>query len=453
MIDPMSLADLQHLLGGERSGDARFATVSIDTRSLKAGDLFIALRGPNFNGNHFIERAREAGACAALVDEPVSDALPQLRVDDTRAALGRMGSYNRDRSEARVLALTGSQGKTTVKEMTAGILRLCGEVHVTRGNLNNDLGAPLTLLEIGRQHQYAVIELGANAKGEIRYTTRLTRPDIALINNVAPTHVEGFGSLQGVAEGKAELWEGLGKGGTAILNLDDANIMACYTPRDGIRSVGISAAGKTTADYAVSNIRSHTLEGSEFMLHTPQGNRRAAIATPGRHNVANALAAAALAMEAGAGLDQVVLGLQSAQSVHGRLNVRRGAAGATILDDSYNASPSSFRAAIDVLAELPGLRIVVAGDMGELGVGKEAAHAELGEYAAGKGIDLFYGTGPLTSFAVRSFGSNATHASDCAELAQLVRHKLAPGVCVLVKGSRSAGMERVVQQLIEQQEG
>ena len=451
MIEPMSLVELQHLLGGERSGDARFATVSIDTRSLQEGDLFVALRGPNFNGNRFIAQARAGGACAALVDEAAEDALPHLLVDDARAALGRLGAYNRDRSEARVLALTGSQGKTSVKEMTAAILRLCGEVHHTRGNLNNDLGVPLTLLEIGKQHRFAVVELGASAKGEIRYTTQLARPDIALINNVAPTHLEGFGSLEGVAQGKAEIWEGLGKGGTAILNLDDASVMAGYKPREGVRSVAISAAGKTTADYAVSNIHSHTLEGSEFMLHTPQGNRRVTIAAPGRHNVANALSAAALAMEAGAGLDQVVLGLQSAQSARGRLNVRKGIEGATILDDSYNASPSSFRAAIDVLAELPCLRIVVAGDMGELGEGKEAAHAELGEYAAAKGIDLFYGTGPLTSFAVRSFGSNAMHAADCEQLADLVRHKLAPNVCVLVKGSRSAGMERVVTQLTEVQ--
>src|SRR5690606_12827857 len=188
---------------------------------------------------------------------------------------------------------------------------------------------------------------------------------------------------------------GLAKGGTAILNLHDNNVVACYRPREGVRSVGISAAGKTIADYSVSNVQSHILDGSEFMLHTPQGNHRVSIAAPGRHNVANALAAAALAMEAGAGLEQVVLGLQASKSVRGRLNVRKGLGGATILDDSYNASPSSFHAAIDVLAELPGLRIVVAGDMGELGDGKEEAHAELGEYAATKGIDYFYGTGPL----------------------------------------------------------
>lgn len=451
MIEPMSLLSLQHLLSGERSGDATFAAVSTDTRSLQPGDLFVALRGPNFNANQFVARAREAGACAALVDEAVTDELPLLQVEDSRAALGRLGAYNRDRSTAQVLALTGSQGKTTVKEMTASILRLCGEVLHTRGNLNNELGVPLTLLEIGKAHKYAVIELGASTQGDIRYSSRLVRPHIALINNVAPTHLEGFGTLQGVAAGKAEIWEGLVTGGTAIVNLDDVNVTGSYHARDGIRPVGISAAGKTAADYAVSTIRSQSLEGSTFMLHTPQGNREVSISMPGRHNVANALAAAALAMEAGAGLEHVVLGLQGVHPVHGRLNVRQGLHGATILDDSYNASPSSFRAAIDLLAELPGVRIVVAGDMGELGARKEAEHSDLGEYAADKGIDFFFGTGALTSFAVRSFGSQGGHASDCSQLAALVLPHLAQGVCVLVKGSRSAGMERLVQELVAQQ--
>lgn len=451
MIEPMSLSNLQHLLGGERSGEATFDAVSTDTRSLQPGALFVALRGPNFNANQFVARAREAGACAALVDEAVSDELPLLQVADSRAALGRLGAYNRDRSTVRVLALTGSQGKTTVKEMTASILRLCGEVLHTRGNLNNELGVPLTLLEINKAHQYAVIELGASAQGDIRYSSRLVRPHIALINNVAPTHLEGFGTLRGVAAGKAEIWDGLMAGGTAILNLDDDNVTGSYHAREGVRPVGISAAGKTTADYAVSTIRSQNLEGSTFMLHTPQGNRELSISMPGRHNVANALAAAALAMEAGAGLEHVALGLQGVHPVRGRLHVRPGLHGSTILDDSYNASPSSFRAAIDLLAGLPGVRIVVAGDMGELGERKEAEHAELGEYAAAKGVDFFYGTGALSAFAVRSFGAQACHASTCAQLAALVLPQLAPGVCVLVKGSRSAGMERVVEQLIAEQ--
>lgn len=450
----MSLRQLQGVVGGELKGraDVRFSSVSTDTRSVLQGELFVALRGPNFNGNRFVQQAEQAGACAAVVSEAVATSLPLLQVEDTRKALGLLGAHNRLRSRAKVLALTGSQGKTTVKEFTAGILAQVGEVLFTKGNLNNEYGVPITLLRIAPWHQFAVIELGANARNEIIYTARLTNPDIALINNVAATHIEGFGSLAGVAQGKAEIWQGLSQGGTAIINLDDANIVQYYADRPGIRKVTISAAGKTVADYSASDIASYNLEGSSFMLHTPKGNARIRIKVPGRHNVANALAAAALAMEAGAGLQQVSDGLQQSHGVKGRLNIKKGHAGAVILDDSYNASPSSFRAAIDLLAELPGLRIVAAGDMGELGADSAAAHTALGEYAAGKGIQKFFGTGKLTALAVQAFGREGVHAADCDELSRALLQHLAPGVSVLVKGSRSAGMERVVKQLTEEED-
>lgn len=450
MIASMSLQVLQGIVGGELSGNAQFSAVSTDTRSLRAGELFIALTGPNFNGNQFVAQAAARGACAALVSESVATDLPCLKVADTRIALGQLGAHNRARSQARVLALTGSQGKTSVKEMTAAILAQCGEVLYTQGNLNNDIGAPLTLLRIAPEHRFAVIELGANHKGEIAYTTQLTRPDIALINNVAATHIEGFGSLQGVAEGKAELWLGLGANGTAVVNLDDPNVVARAPV--SLRRVGISAAGNNAADYRVSNVRSEGIEGSSFLLHTPQGSTDVSIHVPGMHNVANALAAAALAMEAGAGLTQVAQGLQQANAAKGRLNLRKGLRGALVIDDSYNASPASFRAAIDVLAGQPGLRIVVAGDMGELGADAESAHRELGSYAASKGIEHFYGTGVLTALAVQAFGSRGVYAADCDGLAAALQALLAPGVSVLVKGSRSAGMERVVKQLTEKED-
>ncbi len=452
MIEAMSLVQLQGLVGGELKGNAVFNAVSTDTRTLLPNELFIALQGPNFNGNNFVAQAETAQACAALVSQDMETALPTLKVEDTRIALGVMGAHNRLRSRAKIVALTGSQGKTTVKEMTASILAQCGEVLYTKGNLNNDYGVPLTLLRLANWHQFAVIEMGANARGEIAYTTRLTNPDVALINNVAPTHLEGFGSLQGVAEGKAEIWQGLTHGGTAVVNLDDENVVRNFKRTRDIRAVTISAAGKTVADYSVSGISMQNLEGSSFMLHTPQGNIGINIKIPGRHNIANALASAALAMESGADLVQVAKGLQEMHAIKGRLNVKKGLAGSVIIDDSYNASPASFMAAIDVLAELPGIRIVVAGDMGELGTDKEAAHIALGEYAASKGIDYFFGTGVLSALAVQAFGQTATHAADCAQLASLLRPKLAAGVSVLVKGSRSAGMERVVKQLAEQED-
>jgi len=452
VIEKMSLAQLQGLVGGELKGSAWFDAVSTDTRTLLPQELFIALKGPNFNGNEFVAQAENAGACAAVLSENVPTGLPVLKVEDTRKVLGLLGAHNRLSSRARVVALTGSQGKTTVKEFAACILARGGEVLYTKGNLNNDYGVPLTLLRLEPRHRYAVIELGANARGEIAYTTELTNPDIALINNVASTHLEGFGSLDGVAQGKAEIWQGLTRGGTAIINLDDDMVVRYARVPEGVRQVTISAAGKTIADYGVSHLSSHNLDGTEFMLHTPQGNAQVSIGIPGRHNVANALAAAALAMEAGASLEQVIQGLHDMHAVKGRMNVRKGYAGSVIIDDSYNASPSSFMAAMDVLAELPGVRIVVAGDMGELGSSKEDAHVALGAYAADKGIDHFFGNGVLTRLATGAFGPDAVHAQDCDELASLLLPLLGPGVSVLVKGSRSAGMERVVKLLTEQED-
>lgn len=447
MIAEMSLKQLREVVGGELRGSASFKTVSTDTRSLRTGDLFVALQGPNFDGNKFVEQAKERGACAALVSAAVASDLPMLIVPDTRIALGRIGAWNRKQAKAKVIALTGSQGKTTVKEMTAAILAQRGSVLYTQGNLNNDIGVPLTLLQISAEHDFAVIELGANHKGEIAYTTALTQPDIALINNVAATHVEGFGSLQGVAEGKSELWQGLGSKGIAVVNLDDSNV-ATRVPA-GVHRVGISAAGDATARYRVSDVQDKGLTGSRFNLHTPAGSHVVEIHVPGRHNVGNALAAAALALEAGADLQHVVQGLGIAHAAKGRMNILKGKCGAVIIDDSYNASPSSFHAAIDVLAALPGVRIVVAGDMAELGDGKEQAHRALGDYAARKGIDLFFGTGVLTAQAVTAFGSKGVHITDRGELASRLLELLAPGTSVLVKGSRSAGMERVVKQLTE----
>jgi UDP-N-acetylmuramoyl-tripeptide--D-alanyl-D-alanine ligase len=453
VIEGIDLQQAQQVTGGVLTGgNVKFTSVSIDTRTLQPGDLFVALRGPTFNGNNFVELAAQKGACAAVVSEFVSPVLPLLTVHDTRIALGQLGAHNRKRSTARVIALTGSQGKTTVKEMIAVILGCRGKVLSTKGNLNNDYGVPLTLLQIAAGHDYAVIEMGANAGGEIAYTTRLAQPDIAHITNVAPTHLEGFGSLQGVARAKAEIWQGLVAGGTAVINVDDANILEAFAVRDDIRCVKVSAAGRQDADYRIETWSDKGIAGSEFGLCTPQGRFTVKLALPGRHNAGNALAAAALAMEAGAGPRDVILGLGDMRSVKGRLNIRKGLRGAVVLDDTYNASPASFRAAIDVLVKQPGIRIVIAGDMGELGSEQESAHVELGKYALQQGIDYFFATGTLSQLAARAFGSKAVHKNNCNDLANAVLPLLAPGVSVLVKGSRSAGMERVVHQLIEHED-
>jgi len=453
VIEVMSLQQAQGITGGVLTGgNPVFSAVGTDTRLLQPQELFVALKGPNFNGNNFVQIAEQSGAAAALVSESVTARLPLLQVADTMLALGLLGKHNRCRSKAKVLALTGSQGKTTVKEMTAAILSCSGSVLSTKGNLNNDIGVPLTLLKIAAQHQFAVIEMGANAAGEIAYTAGLAQPDIAHITNVAATHLEGFGTLEGVAKAKAEIWPSIRNGGTAVLNLDDANIPAYFNYRENIRVVTISTNSNTKADYQLRDFVDLHLLGSSFSLISPQGTTMVNVVLPGRHNACNALAAAALAMEGGATLPQVVQGLGAMKSVKGRLNMLSGLNGAVILDDTYNASPASFRAAIDVLATLPGLRIVVAGDMGELGSEKNSAHTELGAYAKAKGIQLFFGTGELCALAVTAFGGGAVHKDNREELALAVYPLLTVDVHVLVKGSRSAGMEHVVKLLTQAQE-
>jgi UDP-N-acetylmuramoyl-tripeptide--D-alanyl-D-alanine ligase len=463
MMRAMSLSQLQQVTAGQRFGhDAAFTAISTDTRTLQTGDLFVALQGPNFNGNRFVTTAAAKGAVAALVSESASesvpelvpestsasDALPTVVVADTRIALGKLGQHNRLASKAAVIALTGSQGKTTVKEMTASILQQAGLVLSTQGNLNNDYGVPLTLLRIDSTHQFAVIEMGANAGGEIAYTTALAQPDIAHITCVAATHVEGFGSLDGVALAKAEIWQGLRKGGVAVVNVDDANVVARFQAPDDVKVVSISANGNNQATYRLTDYQDQGLQGSRFAITTAQTRGEVHLPLPGKHNAANALAAAALALEAGATLAQVQAGLQQMHSVKGRLTIKAGVNGAVILDDTYNASPASFKAAIDVLAAQSGTRIVVGGDMGELGVFTAEAHREVGAYAKAKGIDQFFATGSAMKAALTAFGANSVHAEDCQALANLLRPLLKLGVTVLVKGSRSAGMERVVQLLL-----
>lgn len=448
----MSLQEVQASTGGVLTGgNAVFDSVSIDSRTLQPNELFVAIKGPNFNGNEFVRAAEVRNACGAIVGEPADGYLPSLEVEDTREVLGRMGAMNRARSHACVIALTGSQGKTTVKEMTARILAECGDVTMTRGNLNNDLGVPLSLLKIEAHHEFAVIELGANGPGEIAYTVGLTRPDIGHITNIAGTHLEGFGDLAGVARAKSELWEGIAEGGTAVVNLDDAyagQFIEQIRAQAGARKlVTVSAAGDSRADFFASDISLRDFQGASFVLHSPDGETPVNLAVAGKHNVSNALAAAALAMAAGAGLAQVKSGLEAFVSVKGRMNIVPGLKHATVIDDSYNASPSSFRAAIDVLAITEGVTIVVMGDMGELGSGAQQAHRDIGAYARARGVDYFFGVGPLSRLAVESFGENATYLDDRDQFVSAIKPLLNRAVTVLVKGSRSQGMEKLVQQI------
>ena len=450
MIGSMSLQEVQMETGGLITGaNAEFCAASIDTRSLQPGDLFVAIKGPNFNGNEFVDVAAEKSASAVIVDESVNVDLPVLTVSDTRDALGTIGAMNRNRSAACVLGLTGSQGKTTVKEMTGAILTQCDSVMMTSGNLNNELGVPLSLLKIDKQHKYAVIEMGANGPGDIAYSVALARPDIAHITCIAGTHLEGFGDLQGVAKGKSEIWAGIRENGTAVVNLDDAFALQFV---DQIKSLGrhivtVSGSGNQDADYFADHVQLDQFQGTGFKLNSPQGALTIKLQVPGKHNVNNAMAAAAMAMTAGAGLDAVKAGLEQFAAVKGRMCIVAGIHGATLIDDSYNASPTSFRAAIDVLAETNGSRIVVMGDMGELGSDAEKEHAGIGRYAKQQGIDCLIALGEMSALAVTAFGDGGIYLNERDEFKDTIVPLLNATTTVLIKGSRSQGMEKLVSQI------
>lgn len=442
----MSLSQVSNVTGGVRQGDdVHFASVSIDTRTLQPGDLYVALRGENFDGNEFVGQAFERGACAAVVSSALDSERPVVRVEDTTVALGEIARLNRQASNARVIAITGSQGKTTVKEMIAAILGVANKVLVTRGNLNNHIGVPLTLLALDDSHEYAVIELGASGLGEIAYTVRLAMPHVAVLTNAAAAHIEGFGDLAGVVRTKGEIIDGLLEGGVAVLNVDDEHFAQWHARAAGKRVLSFGLNG--TADYRASDIRLLESGRSIFTLHTPAGATQIQLALAGTHNVRNALAAAAAAMAAGADLGQVREGLMQVAPVPGRLNWLLGVGGARLIDDSYNASPASFRAAIDVLAALPGHRMLIVGDMGELGEQSESAHVELGIYAREKGLDALWATGAYSALSADSFGSGGRHFATQDALIAEAKKTLGENDVVLVKGSRSAAMERVIVQL------
>lgn len=442
----MSLSQINSVLAGERFGeDVRFAQVSTDTRTLQQGDLYVALVGENFDGNRFVAQAFEKGACAAIVSTQVQASKPLLQVADTTIALGQIARLNRQASRARVVAVTGSQGKTTVKEMIASILSVGHRVLVTRANLNNHIGVPLTLLALGDEHEYAVVELGASGLGEIAYSVNLTMPHVAVLTNAAATHIEGFGDVAGVVRTKGEIIDGLMTGGVAVLNADDEHFSVWAQRAQGKRMVSFGLSSQ--ADYYASAIRLANDGSSEFTLHGPQLQLDIRLALAGEHNVRNAVAAAAAALAAGAGDEQVKLGLARVQPVSGRMNWLRSATGAHLIDDSYNASPSSFRAAIDVLATLPGRRILIVGDMGELGAQSEQAHIELGQYAKQNGVHCLWATGPLCALSAEAFGEGAHHFATQDDLLARAQQELCDGDVALVKGSRSAAMDRVIEQL------
>ncbi len=440
----MSLHDAAQMAGGRVSGGSPvFTGVSTDTRTLRAGDLFVALRGERFDGHAFLSQAKQAGAIAALVDSAHAGEypLPVIVVDDTKLALGALARGWRARFAPALVALTGSNGKTTVKEMLASILRAeAGNdaVLATAGNLNNDIGLPLTLLRLRAQHRCCAIELGMNHKGEIAYLARIAQPTVALVNNAQREHLEFMNSVAEVAAENASVYGALPAAGVAVVNADDAHA-ALFRRAAGMRKVvdfGLDAPAAVGGRYTLKHL------SSEIRIRTAEGEVQATLAIPGLHNVRNALAAAACARAAGIALKSIAAGLNAFRPYTGRLQVKRAADGTTVIDDTYNANPDSVRAAIDVLVGCPAPTALVLGDMGEVGDNGAQFHREVGAYAREKGVSSLLAIGEASSQAAAAFGAGGRHFQRIDDLVAAVR-----GATVLVKGSRFMKMERVVAAL------
>jgi UDP-N-acetylmuramoyl-tripeptide--D-alanyl-D-alanine ligase len=452
--------------------------VSTDSRSIAQGDLFIALVGPNFNGHHYINIAIAKGAAAVIVSESENTySIPSLLVSDTRIALGLLGAAVKEKLSLKTIAITGSSGKTTVKEMVNAILSTRGKVLATKGNFNNDIGVPLTLLSLDESHDYAVIEMGANHQGEIDYTCGLVKPDVATIINAAPAHIEGFGSLFGVARAKSEIIKGLPPQAVAILN-HDSQFFEFWQGKSGTQQILTFSYESNKGDFRANKVSINSQGCAEFELMTPIGTAAIKLRVPGVHNVGNAVLSAALSISVGANLANVQQGLFNMQSVAGRLAVKQLTPNIKVLDDTYNANVGSVKAAIDLLANFDGFRVFVFGDMGELGDQASMYHEQIGEYALALNIDALISCGPLSVYAssvMQDKGVACENTQSSFEaLIKLIgpfigycKQKLASDdrnvngvkntlvyaeqnipVTILVKGSRSARMEQVVEALM-----
>ena len=444
----MTLAQAARHMSGQvdaAAGATRFQRVVIDSRQVLPGDLFFALPGPRFDGHAFLSTARDAGAVGAVVERDTGTAGPTIRVDRTRQALGRLGAAWRRQMGPAVVAITGSNGKTTVKEMVRAVLATAGPVHATRGNLNNDIGVPLSLLGLRPRHRFGVFEMGMNAPGEIAYSAGLAAPDMAVITNAAAAHLEGLGSVAGVAAAKGEIIDALPPDGVLVVNRDDP-FFASWHERAGARRVvsfGLQAGADVTA-----TVQTHA-DGVTLSVKAP-GFHVAGLSLGlpllGIANARNALAAFSVGLLHSCDPAAMVRALAGIEPVPGRMTPLMTRHGARLIDDSYNANPGSARAAVDAVAAIPGRKVLLLGNMGELGDAGEALHRELGIFAQGK-VDRLCALGDLACAAAQAFGTPQDCYGSLDELLEAVRDELRRGTLLLVKGSRSAGMERVVEAL------
>lgn len=434
--------------------DCAFERLSTDSRQLNAGDCFLALRGDTFDGHDFAEEVVQRGACALIVERGVPTIeIPQLIVADTTLALGQIGALRRAQFSGVVVAITGSSGKTSVKGLLREIFACAGSVLATQGNFNNQIGVPLTLLRL-QQEQYAVIELGTNQPGEIAYLTGLVLPDIALVNNVMPAHIGGFGSLAAIAQEKGEIYRRLQPEQTAVINLDDAFAAQFCTSTQDCRQVGFSLnpVDKDFATVFASALQWDQWGRASFALNFAGASAPVRLKVPGLHYVRNALAAAACALAAGCSLSHVAQGLGNFHGEKGRMKIYRGRSESWVIDDTYNANPGSVMAAIDYLGERPGQKILVLGDLAELGELGPQSHRDLGHYAAQKNITALYATGPLSTLSAQTFGAGGLVFDNKNQLVETLLKQLDAQTTVLVKGSRSSRMEDVVQLICDVEE-
>ncbi len=461
-MTPLLLSRIARAVNGRLVGDDLTVDAwATDTRRLdadaSAASIFIALKGEHFDGNYYVAQAASRGACAALVSRQADVSIPQIVVADTELALATLAASVQRTRATKVLAVTGSNGKTSVKALTFAILEAAvaaqgmpGRAYTTPGNRNNEIGLPLAVLDAPEDALYAIYEMGAGKPGDIAYLTGIVRPDVALVNNIAPAHIERMGSLLGIADTKAAIYDALPADGVAAINADDA-----FAPYFAERAHGhrlIRFALDANADVTARDIALDA-EGSRFVLVAPQGEAPVALAMPGRHNVLNALAAASLALGAGIELAVIATGLNAARPVAGRLNTHRLANGAMLIDDSYNANPGSLNAAIDTLATGGGERWLVLGDMRELGGDAASLHAEVGRRAKASGIARLYALGEFSAAAADAFGDHGrgfeSHAALADALcADIAAHANAEALRVLIKGSRGSAMDRIVNALL-----
>ena len=431
----------QYLNTTYRGPDVLLTGVSTDTRTLAAGDLFVALRGPNFDGHDYIQQAIEKGAVAMMLEQKAQIPIPVVQVENTRQSLGQLAKAWRKQMDVTLVAVTGSNGKTSVKEMLASIFSQQGSVLATQGNLNNDIGVPQTLFRLGAQHEYAVLELGANHVGEIAYLTDIVSPDIAVITNATAAHLEGFGSIQNIAQTKGEIFSSLGIGGTAIINADDefANLWRGLAQGHQQLSFGLSQS----ADVGVSQV---SVDNS-IDIKTPCGTMTVKLPLPGRHNVLNALAATSAALAAKIPLSSIKAGLESVAPIVGRLQIKFGIKNSRIIDDTYNANPASFNVALAVLNRYDGQRFIAMGDMAELGKQSRELHTQVGLQVRDAGVQRLYTVGDLAQLASEAFGKGAQHFPTQSDMITALHKDLDKHTTLLIKGSRCMHMEKVVQAL------